>query len=198
MTPNRISVKFFVKSDAKIELPALTPVFQKWIQRRTVEGLLIDVADYKHVPDGPGILLIAHEGDYALDVSDGKPGVQYTAKRNLQGDLPARLAQVWRLALIAAQKLSAEKSLKGLKFDYADVKLAFLDRLNTPNRPDVIVALQPDIRAFVSDLYQTDTLQIDVLYADPREALATHLQIEGDPDPETLLARLQTPELAAR
>jgi hypothetical protein len=198
MTPNRISVKFFVKSDAKIELPALTPVFQKWIQRRAVEGLLIDVADYKHVPDGPGILLIAHEGDYALDVSDGKPGVQYTAKRNLQGDLPARLAQVWRLALIAAQKLSAEKSLKGLKFDYADVKLAFLDRLNTPNRPDVIAALQSDIRAFISNLYLTDSLQIDVLYADPREALATHLQIEGDPDPETLLARLQAPELAAR
>ena len=44
------------------------PLFHGWIQEKIIpDHLLIDVADYSHIPDGPGIMLIAHEGHFSLD-----------------------------------------------------------------------------------------------------------------------------------
>ena len=48
--PKRLSVKFFATEDSEIDLPNTFNVFQQWIQDKTVEGLLIDVVDYKHAP----------------------------------------------------------------------------------------------------------------------------------------------------
>ena len=81
MISQRISVKFFVSEPDAVHLPAFIPVFHRWIQDHAVEGLLIDVADYKHVPEGPGILLIGHEGDYSIDMAKGRPGLLYSRKR---------------------------------------------------------------------------------------------------------------------
>ena len=36
---------------------------------------LIDVADYSHVPDGPGVMLVAHEGFFSLDQENHQPGL---------------------------------------------------------------------------------------------------------------------------
>ncbi len=55
MLPKRISIKLFARNPQVVKPEAFVPVFQRWIQQHAVEGLLIDVADYKHVPDGPGI-----------------------------------------------------------------------------------------------------------------------------------------------
>ena len=63
----RIVVKFHLDDGSPVELDKVIPVFHRWIQTGAVEGLLIDVADYSHVPQGPGVMLIAHEGNYALE-----------------------------------------------------------------------------------------------------------------------------------
>ena len=87
MLPRRFSVKYFVSSPAHVELSKFVPIFQRWIQRQLVEGLLIDVAAYEHVYQGPGIVLIGDEGDYSLDIRDGRPGLMYTRKRQIDGQL---------------------------------------------------------------------------------------------------------------
>src|SRR5690606_13498875 len=110
MLPRRFSVKYFVSNPEHVELSKFVPIFQRWIQRDLVEGLLIDVAAYEHVHEGPGILLIGDEGDYSLDIRDGRPGLMYTRKRQITGTLPDVLRVSTRLALIAVQKLLAEPS----------------------------------------------------------------------------------------
>ena len=45
-----------------------TAVFHAWIQKGAVEGLLLDVADYQHIQDGPGMILIGDQVDYAFDL----------------------------------------------------------------------------------------------------------------------------------
>src|SRR5574341_1225000 len=111
MLPNRISIKFFIPEAPPIDPAQLVPVFQRWIQRRSVKGILIDVADYKHVPQGPGVILIGHEGDCGFDLKDDRPGLLYTRKRDLPGELKDILRTAFRPALEAAQKLAQDGSL---------------------------------------------------------------------------------------
>ena len=67
MLPKRISVKLFTTDpEAEVDLHKYIRVFHEFIKEKKVEGLLIDVADYSHVPEGPGIVLIGHDVDYSL------------------------------------------------------------------------------------------------------------------------------------
>ena len=58
----RFGLKLFVDSAAVVSPHACVPIFHRWIQTGAVDGLLIDVADYTHLTDGPRVLLVAHEG----------------------------------------------------------------------------------------------------------------------------------------
>jgi hypothetical protein len=144
--PRRLSLKIFAHNPDTVGLAAFIPVFHRWIQRRRVEGLLIDVADYQHVFNGPGIMLIGHDGDYGYTLSDGQPGIQYTLKQPAS-DFDRSLRQALQRVQDAADKLEAETSLNGLRFSRGQVQLKLLDRLHYPNQPEQVAqvrqALQP-------------------------------------------------------
>jgi len=105
-----INVKLMVKDPENVDLAAVVPVFHTWIQGQIFDELLLDVADYSHVPDGPGVVLIGHEADYALDNTDGRLGVRYNRKAILTGSNRDRLVQATRSALKAFLRL--EQDLK--------------------------------------------------------------------------------------
>ena len=77
MDLHKINVKFFVEKDSNVALDTFIPVFHRWIQKNELEGLLIDVAQYTHMYQGPGVLLIAHEANYSFDETDGRRGILY-------------------------------------------------------------------------------------------------------------------------
>src|ERR1700742_419188 len=113
MNLHKIGIKFFATNGDRIEILKLIPMYHRWIQQDALEDLLIDVADYSHVPGGPGVMLIAHEGNYALDETNRERGVVYYSKVQLAGDLPVRLASVARKALKASQLISGDAELEG-------------------------------------------------------------------------------------
>ena len=88
MNSQRVACKFYVKSETadSIELKPFIGLFHRFIQDGALDGLLLDVADYAHVPNGPGILLVGHDLDYGIDLSSGRVGLLTTRKR--YGDLP--------------------------------------------------------------------------------------------------------------
>ena len=61
-------------------------MFHSWIQEQVGEGLLLDVADYRHVHEGPGVILIGYEGNYSVDNTDNRLGVRYNRKAALDGN----------------------------------------------------------------------------------------------------------------
>src|SRR5215813_2771088 len=103
MDLHKFGIKFFAADAGKLDILKLIPVYHRWIQQSVLQDLLIDVADYSHVPAGPGVMLIAHEGNYALDETGHQRGVVYYSKRPLDGALPERFAEVATKALKAAQ-----------------------------------------------------------------------------------------------
>ena len=66
MNLQHINVKIYVEDDSAVDLSRFIDVFHSWIKQQLLDELLIDVADYRHVPAGPGVILIGHEADNAM------------------------------------------------------------------------------------------------------------------------------------
>jgi ribosomal protein S16 len=154
MNPQRIAIKFFVKPDprATIDLEPFIPMFHRFIQKGSVEGLLIDVADYAHVRDGPGVILIGHDVDYGIDTTGGRAGLLVTRKRC--GDLPLSEAvrDTLRKALIAIRAIEADGS-GGLGFATDVFDLQLLDRLATPNDEESYARVCAEVVPVVEKLW---------------------------------------------
>src|SRR5579862_272868 len=110
MQLQHVNVKLFVEDGAQAVLEPLIPVFHGWIEHQDGDELLIDVADYTHVPAGPGIVLIGHEGNYSVDNTGNRLGVRYNRKAKVDGGNQECLTQATLAALTACQRLEAEPS----------------------------------------------------------------------------------------
>ncbi len=132
MKPTKFQVKLYTSS-GEIELEKLVPVFHTWIREKKIpDELLIDVADYAHVPQGPGVVLIGHQSDYYLDMADDRPGLLYSRKRGFEGDLQAGIEDAFGRALRACELLESEAEL-GFHFRTDEVLFRVQDRLAAPN-----------------------------------------------------------------
>ena len=65
----------------------LIPVFHRWIREQAMPELLIDVADYSHVPAGPGVMVIGHEANYSVDNRENRLGLLYNRRAALEGHI---------------------------------------------------------------------------------------------------------------
>jgi hypothetical protein len=155
MDLHRISAKLFIADASAISRAAgeYIPIFHRWIQGGELSGLPLDVADYGHVIDGPGVMLIGHEADRSLDLADGRPGFVYARKREAAGSVRERLAQVIGEAVEGARRLENEPALEGaVSFRTDELQISVKDRLNAPNTQATFDALSQDIGAAISDV----------------------------------------------
>jgi hypothetical protein len=143
----RIGAKIYAQNPDVIDLPAYVPIFHGWIQRKILDGVPIDVADYAHVPDGPGIMLIGHEADRSLDLGEGRPGVLYQRKRDGEGSLEDRFAAAITAADGIADELEADAAAGGVAFGRDEILLKVTDRRLAPNDDTTLDALRPAIEA---------------------------------------------------
>ena len=129
----RINVKFYLEDPASLSAEEAFRIFNSWIPT-TPDEVLIDVADYSHLDEGPQTLLVGHEANYSLDNHSAEMGLLYSRKQPADGDLTERLANAFKAALAACQRLEEEPSLAGkVKFRSGDVFLVANDRLNATN-----------------------------------------------------------------
>jgi hypothetical protein len=191
MKPDRLGIKFYINTPTTIDLATIVPIFQRWIQDHAVEGMLIDVIDYKHVHEGPGIVLIGHEGDYGLDLGDGRHGLLYIRKRDGGDTLKEQLQIAIRFALGACRQLEAEPSLQGLTFNYSEAKISFMDRLHTPNTPETFDTVHDQVQSFLTEIYGGD-VELQRAYDDARELFAIRVNAAKDVTLDTMLERLTT------
>jgi hypothetical protein len=155
MQLQHVNLKLLVKNPGEVDLEPLIPVFHSWIQEQPLGELLLDVADYRHVYAGPGVVLIGHEGDYSVDNTDHRLGIRYNRKAVLNGGNVERLQQAARAALTACQRLEADPRLGGkLRFNGQDMELFINDRLLAPNGAETREAVRPDFEAFFQKLFR--------------------------------------------
>jgi len=192
MQPHRISVKLFVDKAEAVELDQVIPVFHRWIKEGSAPGLLVDVADYRHVPDGPGVMLIGHDRDYALDMIAGRPGMMCIRKRIAEGTLVERVRATLLGALKGAAAFEANPAPHGpLTFRTDEVSVQILDRLEVPNTPEAFASVKDDVAALFNDAYEGGEVTIERGSDDFRDALTLNVTVNGAADLATLIARLE-------
>jgi hypothetical protein len=186
-----VNVKLFVKNAQEVDLEALVPVFHSWIQNQARGELLLDVADYRHVSSGPGVVLIGHHGNYSLDNTGGRLGVRYNCKTALAGTNQDRLIQATRAALAACRRLETEPRLHGsVQFNGHEMELFINDRLLAPNTPETRAAADMEFRAFFSGLF--GEVEYTLSYSpDPRNLFSVQVRTSQAFDTATLLSNLK-------
>ncbi len=186
MNVQHINIKLFIENPEAVNLAEYSAVFNSWIQKHALEELLVDVADYLHVHNGPGIMLIGYEADYSLDNRTGRLGLLYNRKAQLEGTTEEKLVQAVRAALTAAALLEKEN---GLKFNGSEVQVVVNDRLLVPNTAETFAALEPDLSALFDRLYN-EAEYVLAHHTEPRERFTVNVKTVSGFDVETLLRNL--------
>ncbi len=189
MQSSKFSVKFYVQDPAGLELDRFVPLFHSWIQKQSIENhLLIDVADYKHVQSGPGIVLVAHEGNFSTDSGDGRLGLLYQRKMPIEGEMIERVRQVFRAALSACKQIEEAPALGGkVTFRTDDPTIRMHDRLFAPNTPETFTSVRADLEGFLRKVYAAP---VKLSHTANDEALFTvRVAAESSPSVVDLLER---------
>lgn len=171
MSLQRLSVA--VPFTGEVDPEAFVPVFHDWIRRGAVEGLLIDVARYGHVHEGPGIMLVGHEGDYAIDLLGGRTSLRYTLKRDVPGTPRELVARALRRLTGA---IAEARDVPGVDLDDREIDVRVYDRLHAPNTPETAASLTGEIEAGVADVLGT-VHPSRVLDDDPREPFGLRVEV---------------------
>lgn len=154
MDLQHVNVKLLVQDPEEVDLEPLIPIFHSWIQDQVCEELLLDIADYRHVDGGPGVVVIGHQANYSVDNTDNRLGVRYNRKAVLEGSNQNRLKQATRSALRACQRLESEPRLDGkLRFNGQEMEVFINDRLVAPNRDATREALSCEFASFFQELF---------------------------------------------
>ncbi len=185
-----VNVKLLARDGESVDLEPLIPVFHRWIKDRVFEELLLDVADYRHVHEGPGVVLIGHQANYSVDNADGRLGVRYNRKAPLEGTNQDRLIQAARAALKAFQRLEAEADFKGkLRFDGHEFEVFFNDRLMAPNRDQTRESVRPELETFLRKLFRGSDYSLSH-GSDPRALFGVQVKASRPFSVADLLANL--------
>lgn len=172
MNPARVSVAFPTTTPPPDLEPAVA-VFHRFIQRGLVEGLILDVADYRHVPRGPGVLLVGHDVDYGVDEQ------AFTVVRKRRGDDTAatQVRDALRMGLGAMDAVADDGELE-VAFDPARFTVSAVDRrLGAPG--EAAAALRDEVAPLVAELYGPDAKVDPVESDDPRRSPS--VLVEADP-----------------
>ena len=166
-----VNVKFFLEDTEAVDLETAIHVFHSWIQEQKLDDLLIDVADYRHVPSGPGVILIGHNAQYSFDNAEGQLGVLYNRKTPMETSGAELIVSSLRAALHICRLLMKEESFRG-KIKFAKNKLQFIvnDRLLAPNDEATYELLLPQFADALTKVFGRKDYQFSRA-ADPRKRL---------------------------
>jgi hypothetical protein len=186
----RISIKIHSEAPASISLDPFLDIFGRWRHDKAHPAEWIDLADYAHVPKGPGIMLIGVKAMFSFDLTDPAAGLLYITRRGLSGNSEQRIKSALRSAFDLSKRLTAEKNYPAAaKLRTDRIELRLLDRLVTPNTLATDAAMRPAIdtalnAAFGAGVYQLTPVSehgapygydVKTDKAEPLDALLAHL-----------------------
>jgi len=174
---------------ATLDLAPAINVFHRWIQNAYGDHLLLDVADYRHVPAGPGVILVAHEAIYGLDESGHQLGLLYNRRTVAEGEPAAVITAALQYALAACVQLESEPEFTGsLAFDGGAIEVSVNDRSVAANEDaaaaKLLAELTPVLGRALGDDHRTERL------GEQRDRLGFLARGAGRLDAATVLARL--------
>jgi hypothetical protein len=169
MELQKLNVKFFAEQLGSVPLTAFIEVFHSWIQ--STDGDYHDVADYSHMHDGPGIVLVAKDANVSIDESGGRRGLVFGQKAVLVGSNREMLRHVFRAALKNCRKLEEEPAFGGkLHFLANEAVISINVRLSVDNSAESFDAIKGDVESVAARLFAGAPISLE-RDDDPRQRL---------------------------
>jgi len=182
MELQKFGIKLYLTTNSSFDTKDFIPVFHNWIQDKIIEDhLLIDVADYSHIPDGPGIMLIAHEGHFSLDQENRQPGIMYMRKTEIAGSFKERFNMVLSTVVKAANHLSDNDVGKQVDFKPNLFRFITNDRLYAENTADNQDLYKQKIQKSLDDKYPGHQFEFGDV-SDENERLAFTVNFSNEID----------------
>lgn len=189
----RIQIKLFSDAPAGLGLEPFIEIFGRWRMEKDHPADWVDLADYAHIPRGPGIVLVGQRCNFAFDLSNPGPGILYAAKKGLGGSPAEKITAAMQGGLEMSQRLLAEPEFpQGIRLRTDRIEIRFNDRLETPNTPATDAELRPAIQQALDRLYGPD--QFDLIpQTDTQQCYGFSVKAKTEEPLDRLLARLAAP-----
>ncbi len=176
----KFGIKFYFETGMNLNVKEVIPEFHQWIQTEAVEDhLLIDVVDYSHIPDGPGIMLIAHEGHFSIDHEKKLPGLMYQRRTEIEGDFTKRFASVFSTTLQTVIKMENNSIEKSIQFKPNMFRFITNDRLAAENSDENQNYYKESVCTFIQREFQGSKLEINNI-STKNERLAFDVKAQED------------------
>ena len=190
LTSAEVSVKLFVDETSVVQPLELINVFQRWITDGALEDeLMIDVANYEHVPQGPGIAIICDKAHYYFDVRGNRWGLRYRGRREARATGADAIADAFGRVLRAASLLESDPELEGrYRFRTDQIEFGIYDRLRAPSEPETLDAIRADLEGVVDWLFGEAPESVE-LVSGPREPFMVAVRVPASPSVEELSSR---------
>lgn len=170
------AAEYTVENDAEL----FVPVFHDWIRDRALDLVMLDVADYAHAPDSPGIMLVCHEASFALDRSDGRLGLLCQRRLPFDGTASEGIAETVQQTLDVAARLEADPRIRGkLRFDPTRLRIEANDRLLAPNSSEGYRDFAALVRAAIATAFGVGEPAVEKIDNDPRDRLALFVRLHA-------------------
>lgn len=124
--PTSLIVTWRARNPGAASVDRVHEIFHSWVSGRALDDVLVDVADYRHVPSGPGLFVIGHACNYQLrlDADSWEFSCQQKNRAITQRD---PLRGVFERSVWACRLLQEELKSPAL-FDATRVRISSYDR----------------------------------------------------------------------
>jgi hypothetical protein len=171
MNLQHTTIRFSFDGEPNLNLSRAIELFHSWVSAQSLDGMSIDVVDYRHVPNGPGIVLIGLQGDYYLN----KTGLRYTRKAAVEGTNLDVLKQAFATGSTVCSRLESE--FEGLKFCRKNFEISVNDRAIAPNTLESFEQLKGDIESFFTGELGAGSAKVAFVQSDPRKLLTVKVEL---------------------
>jgi hypothetical protein len=187
----KVALKILSDAPATLNLDPFLAIFGRWRKDASHPAQWVDLADYAHMPRGPGVVLIGHRCNFSFDMGTAAPGVLYVSKKGLDGGPVDRLRVVFRDCLHLTRSLLAESEFpQRVRLQTGSLELAFNDRLQTPNDDETDRQLRPAVEFVLDHLFGPGACRI-TREPDPGRRYGFRIEVPSPPPLDVLAARVE-------
>lgn len=130
----RVDVKQLLDAPPTPDLDAFLIIFDRWRREGDHPSDWVDLADYAHMVEGPGILLAGKRDTFSVNLNPPGPGLLTSVRRGLEGGLAERFREAFRRAGELNEALLAEPEFPdGIRVIEGAWEVFVNDRLRFPN-----------------------------------------------------------------
>lgn len=186
----RIQIKIRTDAPSAVNLDPFLEIFGRWRHEKEDPAQWVDLADYAHMPRGPGIVLVGHRCNISFDLTPPGPGILYAAKKGLGGSQAERMASAFQSCLEFTKRLTAEKEFPvNIHLRPDAIEIRFNDRLDTPNEAAIDQELRPALRQVLDALFGSKDYKL-ISQSDPKQSYGFSIAAKKVESVDVLLERM--------